>query len=343
MGTMTSSEHKGVRIRYTKAGIARYYAEVKVNAKNIHLGTYGTEAEAVQARSAAEIKYDRVKLPTMTIFELRAAADYEAFVYLWYDSNCRKYYLGSHAGSTEEQYAHSCKNMPQFNRNNIPNGWRRRILARGTEQAMRDLETLLLINRKLRCWTKYYNKSACSSAVNIDKQIDVSILYNLLAYDADTGMLTWKTRCIDPSKSENHQKRWNSRYVGKQAGWYNQQGYIIITLFNKLYRAHRLAWAMHYGVWPTQLIDHINGDPADNRIVNLRQTTQSENNKNRRKNTNNTSGYVGVHKVGAKWRARIAVNGKNISLGMYDTVEQAAQARKQAEINYGFHENHGRI
>jgi hypothetical protein len=100
---------------------------------------------------------------------------------------------------------------------------------------------------------------------------------------------------------------------------------------------------MHYGVWPTQLIDHINGDRADNRIVNLRQTTQSENMRNRRKSTNNTSGYVGVYKVGAKWRARISVDSKNMNLGIYDTIEQAVQARKQAEIDYGYHENHGRI
>jgi hypothetical protein len=339
---MTTLKHKGVSIIYTKAGIARYRANISVNGKNISLGTYDTVEQAVQARSAGEIKYDRVKLPTVNVLELRAAADYEAFVYLWYDSNCRKYYLGSHAGSTEEQYAHSCKNMPQFTMNNIPKGWRRRILARGAEQAMRDLETLLLINRKLRCWTRYYNKNACSTAVSIDKQIDVSILYNLLAYDADTGIFTWKTRCIDPSKSENHQKRWNIRFAGKQAGW-NNRGYISITLFNKTHRAHRIAWAMHYGVWPTQLIDHINGDSSDNRIVNLRQTTQSENMRNRRKSTKNTSGYVGVYKRGAKWWARISVDSKYISLGMYDTVEQAAQARKQAEIDHGYHENHGRI
>jgi hypothetical protein len=342
MGTMTTSEHRGVSIKYTKAGIARYYAQIMVNAKNIHLGTYDTIEQAVQARSAAKLKYDIVKLPTVPVLELRAAAGYEAFVYLWYDSNCRKYYLGSHAGSTEEKYAHSCRNMPQFNRNNIPKGWRRRILASGTEQAMRDLETLLLINRKLRCWTRYYNRNACSTAVSIDKQIDISILYNLLAYDADTGMLTWKKRCIDPSKLERSQKTWNSRYAGKQAGC-NQRGYIAIRMSNKLYQAHRLAWAMHYGVWPTQLIDHINGDSSDNRIVNLRQITQSENNRNTRIRADNTSGYVGVHKLGAKWRARIRVNGKSISLGMYDTIEQAAQARKQAEIDHGFHENHGRI
>jgi hypothetical protein len=299
---MTTLKHKGVSIIYTKAGIARYRANISVNGKNISLGTYDTEAEAVQARAAGEIKYDRVKLvATVNVLELRAAADYEAFVYLWYDSNCRKYYLGSHAGSTEEQYAHSCRNMPQFNRNNIPKGWRRRILARGTEQAMRDLETLLLINRKLRCWTRYYNKSAHSSAISIDKQIDVSILYNLLAYDADTGIFTWKKRCIDPSKSERSQKAWNDRYAGKQAGSKGCKGYISIRISNKLYLAHRLAWAMYYGVWPTQLIDHISGDSSDNRVVNLRQTTQSENNRNTRIRADNNSGYVGVYKRGAKW------------------------------------------
>ena len=155
-------------------------------------------------------------------------------------------------------------------------------------------------------------------------------------------MLTWKKRCIDPSKSELSQKAWNIRYAGKQAGW-NNRGYISIRLFKKGYLAHRLAWAMHYGVWPTQMIDHISGDRADNRIVNLRQITQSENNRNRRKSTKNTSGYVGVYKRGAKWLARISVDNKKLHLGIYDTVEQAVQARKQAEIDYGYHENHGRI
>jgi hypothetical protein len=57
----------------------------------------------------------------------------------------------------------------------------------------------------------------------------------------------------------------------------------------------------------------------------------------------NTSGYVGVYKRGAKWCAQISVDSKNMHLGIYDTIEQAAQARKQAEIDYGYHKNHGRI
>ena len=337
--TMSSSKTAGVRNRPTKAGIDRWEASIWVDGKTISLGTYDTEDEAIQARRAGEDKYRPAKTPTQT--ELRAAADYEAFVYLWYDSNDRKYYLGSHAGSTEELYTHSCKNIPRFDINSIPKGWRRRILARGTEQAMRDLETQLLVNRKSRCWDRYYNVNAHSSAIRTDN-IDVSILHEALIYNADTGIFVWKTRPVDHFKTVRSQKICNTRYAGKQAGSNTSDGYIQLMLFKKNYKAHRLAWAMHYGIWPTDRIDHI--DPRnklDNRIVNLREATASENAKNKRMPINNTSGYIGVGKRGDKWYAYIKVDDKQIYLGTFDTKDEAIQARKQAEKLYGFHENHG--
>ena len=89
-------------------------------------------------------------------------------------------------------------------------------------------------------------------------------------------------------------------------------------------------------------IDHINGDRYDNRIINLKEATTSENNRNRRITDRNTSGYVGVVKQGDKWYAYIKVDGKKIHLGTYNTKDEAIQARKQAEKKYGFHENHGK-
>jgi hypothetical protein len=108
------------------------------------------------------------------------------------------------------------------------------------------------------------------------------------------------------------------------------------------YLAHRLAWAIYYGEWPTDQIDHANGDATDNRICNLSVVSQSTNAKNKCIQSSNTSGYTGVYRERNKWRAVITVNSKHIQLGNYDDIMDAITARKEAEIKYGFHENHGR-
>lgn len=113
-----------------------------------------------------------------------------------------------------------------------------------------------------------------------------------------------------------------------------------------LYPNHRIIWAMHYGVWPTKFLDHINGDPTDNRIENLREVTNQENCKNARIGKNNTSGRVGVsyygHNGWSKWHAYIRGNGKLISLGYFEDFDAAVAAREAAEIEHGYHPNHGR-
>jgi len=81
----------------------------------------------------------------------------KAFVYLWYDGVNRKYYLGSHKGSPDDNYTHSSTIWESFTKNNVPKGTKRRILAYGTLEDMRHLETKLLNNRKLRRWSQYYN------------------------------------------------------------------------------------------------------------------------------------------------------------------------------------------
>ena len=92
------------------------------------------------------------------------------------------------------------------------------------------------------------------------------------------------------------------------------------------------------------VIDHINGDSFDNRIDNLRLITRAENSKNKKVAINNTSGHVGVLlcKKSNKWRAFINSNGNQIHVGTYEDKAKAVEARKQAEIKYGYHENHGR-
>lgn len=83
--------------------------------------------------------------------------EYEAFVYLWYDAPNKKYYLGKHKGTPEDGYTHSSTMWEHFTKDNIPEGVTRRILAYGTNEEMCVLEHNLLVNRKKRCWDRYYN------------------------------------------------------------------------------------------------------------------------------------------------------------------------------------------
>ena len=83
----------------------------------------------------------------------------EAFVYLWYDAPNKKYYLGKHKGLSDDKYTHSSTIWESFTKDNIPEGVTRRILAYGTDEEMCILEHELLVNRKKRCWNRYYNES----------------------------------------------------------------------------------------------------------------------------------------------------------------------------------------
>lgn len=176
------------------------------------------------------------------------------------------------------------------------------------------------------------------------------VLRRLINYDPATGEMRWKERPVWLFKNTAQGGRsaqaasWNTRYAGTPAlSGINAIGYRHGALIGTCQLAHRVAWAMHYDEQPS-VIDHINGDPADNRIANLRSVTRSDNQKNMKQNSNNTTGVTGVYRVqGPKpWRAAIKTGGKHISLGRFDLKDDAIAARKAAERKYGFHPNHGR-
>lgn len=113
---------------------------------------------------------------------------------------------------------------------------------------------------------------------------------------------------------------------------------------NRLIRLHVLAWFLMCGVWPIE-IDHIDGDGANNKFSNLRHTNRTENNKNRKKQRNNTSGVCGVAHKGDGWRAYVYVSDpirKQINLGRFDNFFDAVCVRKSYESKNGFSERHGR-
>lgn len=180
--------------------------------------------------------------------------------------------------------------------------------------------------------------------------LTLELLHKILTYDSETGDFYWKHRPRDTFKTLRACNIWNTKFANKKAGCRAKRGYkssddyckIEITIFDRNRFAHRLAWFMYYGEWPKDQIDHINGDATDNRIENLRDVSIKENGRNRSINANNKTGVMGVSKRNGKFRASIRVDGKSKDLGLYDTLEDASAARKEAEIEYGFHENHGR-
>lgn len=155
------------------------------------------------------------------------------------------------------------------------------------------------------------------------------LLRQLLDYDADTGILTWRPR--------RHDARWTAKYAGQSAGAHDRLGYVSIKINDKSYLAHRVAWVIVHGYWP-DVVDHINGNPRDNRIINLRDVSHEMNQRNQKRHCSNTSGRTGVswNRFRNCWTAQIKIAGQSIHLGSHQSFEEAVRVREIAEQHYGF-------
>jgi len=142
-----------------------------------------------------------------------------------------------------------------------------------------------------------------------------------LKYDPDSGVFTW----LKLSKGKE-------RLLGKQAGCFDGDGYIIIKLLGNPFRAHRLAFLYMNGEIP-DVVDHINRYRADNTWDNLRSADVFINNRNKSPARNKEIQHTGVYQDKGRdnYRARIWVAGRNVNLGTFDTIEEAVAARKGAE------------
>ena len=168
----------------------------------------------------------------------------------------------------------------------------------------------------------------------------IKAILDRLEIDCVSGEICWARR-PNGGRGSN---MFNTKYAGKIAGSTNGHGYLAIQVYGVKYLSHRLILAKHLGEWPPYQVDHINGVKTDNRIANLRVVTQSENAKNRRLPSNNTSGVMGVgfRPDQNAWSAHISQDGKRVHLGSFKTMQEAVFARKAAEADIGYSANHGR-
>lgn len=144
-------------------------------------------------------------------------------------------------------------------------------------------------------------------------------LKELLHYDPETGEFVWLV----------HRQ---CKRKGSQAGTTEAQGYRVIKIDGKSYKAHRLVWLYMTGGWPQDEVDHENMDRVDNRLSNLRPATHSQNQANAKLQKNNKSGAKGVwwNEKRQRWRACIGHRGKIISLGDHKNIDDAADAYENA-------------
>jgi len=176
-----------------------------------------------------------------------------------------------------------------------------------------------------------------------DYKLNQTYLKNILSYNPNTGDFTWLiNKNSYGGKVKIGKKAGTLLTTGKNKGW-NQKSYWYIGINRQRYLAHRLAWFYMKGAWPKE-IDHIDHNGLNNKWFNLREVTHKENSKNTTLNRNNKSGYTGVtwYKAYNKWTAQIMVNGKCKGLGYFIDINDAITARKNGEIKYKFHKNHGK-
>jgi hypothetical protein len=169
----------------------------------------------------------------------------------------------------------------------------------------------------------------------------------LLKYEPETGKLFWLPRPASMFPGSPHgspeavAKMWNKRFAGKEAMTASMgNGYRVGNLLKRSYLAHRVAWFLVTGSWPENHIDHINGNPSDNRIENLRDVARCENMRNTRIHKRNTSGHCGIRWEPRRGKWVVFIGGKYI--GGFQDMSDAIIARKTAEKDHGYHPNHGR-
>jgi len=171
------------------------------------------------------------------------------------------------------------------------------------------------------------------------------ILREIFDYDHERGCLIWKPRPRSHFRSDRAMAVCNGTFAGRVAGHQSARGYWVLMLDGKRYGAHRLIWAWHHGDLPAgQVVDHIDGDPSNNKIENIRAGSYSLNSRNQKLSRRNTSGMPGVRRTsnGKAWLAMVGLNREYHYLGIYKQFDDAARVVADFRAAHGFTERHGR-
>lgn len=176
-------------------------------------------------------------------------------------------------------------------------------------------------------------------ATEKEKRVDPSVLHFMFDYSAELGCLTWK----NPNRGTGFKK---SMEVGKPAFITRERkGYTSGIVNGERIKGHRAVWAWHYGSWPEDQIDHINGTFWDNRIENLRESLNADNCRNQSKPKSNTSGWIGVsfNRCRGLWQAKYRKNYIDYYVGYFNCPTSAGMAVIKARLTAGFSDGHGRV
>lgn len=170
----------------------------------------------------------------------------------------------------------------------------------------------------------------------------LDVLQKLFRYDPQNGELlcnVWKT----PSPGSNDINRdrarceaWNADVYGKPVGCAGKHGRRRVCVAKRLYYVHRVVWKLVHGVEPDGIVDHIDGDPSNNKIENLRLVSASVNSRNKVSSIRSKSGYRGVYHRDGRYMAAAKIDGAFIILGWFDNPEQAYAERLKFDNENAF-------
>ena len=163
--------------------------------------------------------------------------------------------------------------------------------------------------------------------------MEIDLLRQNLECDPEKGILLWRAKPEGYYANSRLRNSWNAKCAGKPAlNNKSSHGYRVGKIGSVNLYAHRVIWAMHYGSWPENHIDHINGDTSDNRISNLRDVPNKINLRNMKRNVRNKTGIPGVSRHYDKWVVKAGTE----RVGRFKCFGMAVMARKLEEAKGGF-------